>query len=126
MPERAMPGIDWTAVLLGAVAAVVVALAILVGSGAARTDVGPVAEIAGVAAGGYIAGWRARRAGVAHGALVGAATIIVLGLGILPQPGAATSVVADTALTVLSDVVVLAAGAAGGWLATRGTAPGTG
>ena len=118
-----MPGIDWAAVGIGAVAAVVVSLAILVASGAARTDIGPVAQIVGVVAGGYVAGRRAQAAGAAHGALVAAAAIIVLGLGVLPQPGGPTSVLADTAMTVLSDVVVMAAGTAGGWIATRGGAP---
>ncbi|MFN2520763.1 MAG: hypothetical protein ABR525_06945 [Candidatus Limnocylindria bacterium] len=120
MPERAMPGIDWPAVGLGTVAAAVIALALLVGSGVAHADIGPIAEIVGVVAGGYVAGLRARIAGAAHGALVAAALIVVLGLGVLPQPGVAGNVVADTALTVLSDLVVLAAGTGGGWLATRG------
>ncbi len=105
---------------MGAASAVIVAVALVIAAAAAEADLSAVAGILGVSVGGYIAGRRAGRAGALHGTLVAVAWILLLGLGVLPQPGAASSVVADTALTVLSDVIVLAAGSIGGWLATRG------
>ncbi len=114
-----MPEIDWIAVAIGAVAAVVIAVALVNVAAAAKADLSAIAGIVGVSAGGYVAGRRAGRAGALHGTLVAAAVVVLLGLGVLPQPGTASNVVADTALTVLSDVVVLAAGTIGGWVATR-------
>ena len=108
-PDRSVPAIAWPGVLAGA------ALATLVGlltGGLALTAFG-------VAAGGFLAGRVAGSSGLFQGTVT-AVLAIVIGsiLGSL-GPGAPVDVVVDTAATIGRDIILLAAGAAGGWLATR-------
>ena len=108
-PERAAPAIAWPGVLAGA------ALATLVGLLAG----GLVLAALGVAAGGFLAGRVAGASGLFQGAVTAILTIVIGSvLGSL-GPGAPVDLVIDTAATIGRDVILLAAGAAGGWLATR-------
>ena len=76
-------------------------------------------SILAVVAGGSLAGRIAGAAGLLQGAVV-AVLFILLG-GAIASLGSATAVdlVTDTAATVGRDALLLVAGAAGGWLATR-------
>jgi len=72
-----------------------------------------------VAAGGALAGRIAGAAGLFQGAVM--AVLFILLQGAIASLGSATAVdlVTDTAATVGRDALLLVAGAAGGWLATR-------
>ena len=93
--------------MLGALLAL--ALAEIAGTGAA--------SVVGVGAGGFVA---ARLAGH-HGLLQGAvtATAFVVAAALLDTVAAVPLLPGDTVLLVVLDTLHLAAGAAGGWLATR-------
>jgi hypothetical protein len=112
-PERAAPPVSWRAVLLGAVLAVVIALL-----GALAAAPLPAALVA-VAAGGALAGRIAGAAGLLQGAVVAVLFIVAQGLIGPIGPGGRADLVADTVATVGQDALLLALGAAGGWLATR-------
>jgi len=76
-------------------------------------------SVLGVAGGGFLAGRIAGAAGLFQGAVV--AVLFILLQGAIASVGTATAVdlVTDTAATVGRDALLLVAGAAGGWLATR-------
>lgn len=113
MRRRAAPSIDRRAALVGFLVAAAVTIALpLLGFSA----LGP---IAGSAAGGAVAGRVAGRDEAFHGATI--AALLIVALAIVASFGAASAgdVLADTAWTVLSDLLLLLVGAAGGWLARR-------
>ena len=73
-----------------------------------------------------MAGKRAIRAPLYHGALVGAGYVIGEALGIAPGPlGATDGAFADTIAIFVSDLALLAVGSAAGWLAGASFSPGT-
>jgi len=76
-------------------------------------------SVLAVAGGGALAGRIAGAAGLFQGAVV--AVLFILLQGAIASLGSATAVdlVTDTAATVGRDALLLAGGAAGGWLATR-------
>ncbi|GAC1487446.1 MAG: hypothetical protein NVS1B1_03250 [Candidatus Limnocylindrales bacterium] len=108
-PERPAPRVSWRGVLAGALVATVVGL--LTG--------GLLFSLLAVAAGGSLAGRIAGAAGLLQGAVV--AVLFILISGAIGSLGSAVAVdlVTDTAATVGRDALLLAAGAAGGWLAAR-------
>ncbi len=111
---RDLPPIVWRAVIVaGAVGVVVLVAALRLGSAGAEA-----ALLIAVAAGGATAGAVARANGAFHGALVGVLWIAAEAL-LEPFRPAAADVAADLARTVLSDVLLLAAGAAFGLLGAR-------
>ena len=90
-----MPQVAWSAVLPAAVVSLLMTIAGL--------------PIIGVAAGGIIAGRLARTAHGYQGAIV--AVLTILGLAVLPEAGPA-----DTLLVLATDTLLLATGAALGWV----------
>lgn len=107
--ERPSPSVSWRGVLAGALVATLVGL--LTG--------GLLFSVLAVAAGGSLAGRIAGVAGLLQGAVVAVLFILISGaIGSLGA-AAAVDVVTDTAATVGRDVLLLATGAAGGWLAAR-------
>lgn len=112
-PERAAPPVVWRAVLVGAALAIAVALL-----GALASAALPAAFVA-VAVGGALAGRIAGAAGLLQGAVVAVLFIVAQGLIGPIGPAARPELVADTVATVGQDALLLALGAAGGWLATR-------
>lgn len=108
-PERPAPGISWKGVLAGALLATLVGL----------LNGGLLFSALAVAGGGWLAGRIAGAAGLFQGAVV--AVIFVLLQGAIASLGTAASadLLTDTAATVGRDALLLVAGAAGGWLATR-------
>ena len=115
MTRREPPEIRWRAVLIGG--------AVALGAGAVLSYVlgaglNTVAGFASVAAGAATAGLLAPTAGGFHGGLVAALWIVAEALTD-PLLAAASNVVADTASTLLLDVLRLAVGVGAGWLASR-------
>jgi hypothetical protein len=108
-----MPALDAPAAAAGlALSVVVAALGFFLGFPA-------IGELIGGGAGGYLAGRIAGRDGLFHGGAVGAMDIIALALVTTAGSSSLPNVVVDTVATLLSDVLVLAVAALGGWIATR-------
>lgn len=106
----------WRAVIAGT------ALAVIVGV-AARYALAPipglVATIFGIGLGGFMAGKWADSAGLYHGAMVGAGWIALSAMGLVPAPGYAADVVADTVTIIWLDLATLVVASLGGWMARR-------
>lgn len=125
MNTCAAPSITWPAIIAGIAIAVIVNVV-------ARTFLAPVpggaATILGIGLGGYIAGKWAHSAGLYHGAIVGAGWVLLEAIGLVPAPGYASNVLADTVVVIALDAVTLAAASLGGWLARsdRVSSSGTG
>ncbi len=78
---------------------------------------GVAATFLGIGAGGYLAGKLAKTAGAYHGLLVGIGWIAVEILGLAPgSSGPDADALAETVTTIASDVLVLGAAFAGGYL----------
>jgi uncharacterized membrane protein AbrB (regulator of aidB expression) len=113
MRERSMPELDARAVAAGVALSVVVAVcALLLGFPA-------IGALIGVATGGYVAGRMSGRDGLFHGAIVGALGIILISIAVSAGNPQASNILADTVSIVVSDVLMLLFGSAGGWLSTR-------
>jgi len=108
-PERPAPPVSWPAVLAGTALTVVVTLL------AAPLPAAPVA----VPAGAFLAGRIAGAAGLLQGAIVAVLFIAVQAVLASLGPAGTADLVADTVATIGWDALLLALGAAGGWLATR-------
>ena len=108
-PERPAPPVSWRAVFAGA--ALAVAISVL----AVRL---PAAVVA-VPAGGFLAGRLAGAAGLLQGAIVAVLFIVAQAVLASVGPAGTADVVTDTVTTIGWDVLLLALGAAGGWVATR-------
>lgn len=65
-----------------------------------------------------MAGKWAKIAGSYHGALAAVGWIVVAALGLIPTPGYGSNVLADTVVIIVFDVIALAVGSLGGWLAS--------
>lgn len=113
MTQRTMPEVDPVATASGLL------LSILVAIGGIFLGIPAIAAIAGVAAGGYLAGRLARRDGLFHGAIVGVLAIIAASFAASAGNSNVTDVLVDTLTIVVSDVLLLGSGSFGGWLATR-------
>jgi hypothetical protein len=113
MTKRTMPEVDPAAAAAG------LALSVLVAVGGVLLGYPAISAIAGVAAGGYLAGRIAHRDGVLHGAVVGILAIILT--SVLSSAGNenVSNIFVDTATIVVSDVVLLLSASVGGWLSTR-------
>lgn len=107
MRERTPPSISWLHAALGAIVALL--FAEVAGAG--------VASIAGCAVGGFVAARLAGKFGLFQGAATATGFIIIAALldTISPTP----LLPGDTTVLIVLDVLHLAAGAAGGWLAIR-------
>jgi uncharacterized membrane protein AbrB (regulator of aidB expression) len=113
MNRNTVPEVDPVATASGIVLSVLVAiLGVLLGFPA-------IAALAGVAAGGYLAGRLAKRDGLFHGAMVGVLAIVLASFAASAGNDNVTNILVDTATIIVSDVLLLAFASAGGWLATR-------
>jgi len=113
MRERTMPEVDPRAAGSG------IALTILVALAGIFLGYGPIFSLVAVAAGGYLAGRMAGRDGLFHGAVVGVLAIIAASIAASAGNATVSNVLVDTLTIVVSDVLLLLFGSAGGWLATR-------
>ena len=113
MNKKTVPELDPTATASG------LALSIAVAMGTIWLGFPAIASLAGVFAGGYLAGRLARRDGLFHGAIVGALTIVVASIAASAGNAQVTNILADTLSIVVSDVLLLGLSSLGGWLATR-------
>jgi uncharacterized membrane protein AbrB (regulator of aidB expression) len=113
MNRNTVPEVDPVATASGIVLSVLVAiLGVLLGFPA-------IAALAGVGAGGYVAGRLAHRDGLFHGAMVGVLAIVLASFAASAGNDNVTNILVDTATIIVSDVLLLAFASAGGWLATR-------
>ena len=113
MRERSVPELDARAAAAG------LALSVLVATGAYFLGFAAIGAWAGALAGGYVGGRMAGRDGLFHGAVVGAADVVVLAIVSTAGSATASNVVVDTAATILSDALLLVLASIGGRLATR-------
>jgi hypothetical protein len=112
--QRAMPHLRWPAVLAGVAVAVAIALlstALLPPIPAA------LATVSGLFISGLLAGKMAKAAYFYHGALVGAGYVVCEALGLVPALSYSADAVADTVAVIVSDALLIAAAALGGWCA---------
>lgn len=109
-----MPRIRWPAVLAGVALAVATAL---LGTAVLPPIPAAVASVFGLLVSGLLAGKLANTAGAYHGALVGAGYVLCEALGIVRGIAYSADPLSDTALVILSDALLIAAAALGGWLA---------
>ena len=113
MTERTMPEVDPAAAAAGLALSVLVAVCgVLLGYPA-------ISGIVGVAAGGYLAGRIARRDGLFHGAVIGVLAILLTSIAASAGNENVSNIFVDTVAIVVSDLVLLLSGSAGGWLSTR-------
>jgi uncharacterized membrane protein AbrB (regulator of aidB expression) len=113
MTQRTVPEVDPVATASGLALSIVVAIAgVFLGFPA-------IPGLCGVAAGGYVAGRVARRDGLFHGAIVAALAIVLISAAASAGNANVSNILADTLSIVVSDVLLLLFGSAGGWLATR-------
>jgi hypothetical protein len=118
-----MPRLRWTAILAGVVLAVAVSLlaaAVLPPIPAA------VASFFGLFISGLLAGKMAIAAAAYHGAVVGAGYVICEAIGIAPSVSYSTDPVSDTVAIIVSDALLIAAAALGGWCARLWSSSGKG
>jgi hypothetical protein len=118
-----MPRLHWPAILAGLALAVAVALlcrALLPPIPAA------IASVFGLFISGLLAGKLAQVGRAYHGAVVGAGYVLTEALGILPAGSYLADPLADTALVIVSDVLLIAAAAVGAWSARLWSSSGTG
>ena len=108
---------QWRAVLLGLAVSVAIGYAANI---ALAPTPGSAATIVGIGIGGFLAGKRAKAAGLYHGALVGLGWIALETFALVPTVRYADDVVTDTVIVIAMDVATLAAGSLGGSLARRG------
>ena len=108
-----MPELDARAVAAG------VALSVVVAVGALFLGFPAIGALCGVAAGGYVAGRMSGRDGLFHGAIVGALAIVLTSIAVSAGNAPASNILADTLSIIVSDVLMLLFGSAGGWLSTR-------
>lgn len=80
---------------------------------------GSALTILGIGLGGFVAGKWAKIAGSYQGALAAVGWIVVAAIGLIPTPGYGSNVFADTVVIIVFDVIALAVGSFGGWLADR-------
>jgi len=88
---------------------------------------GLVASLIGIACGAFLAGKAAKRAPMYQGVVVGVAYVLALAVGVVPGligPGDGSP--ADTVSVAAGDLILLAIGAAAGWLARPSSSSGTG
>ena len=107
-----MPPLRWPAILAGVALAVVIALlaaAVLPPIPAA------VASFFGLFISGFLAGKLAKEGRVYHGALVGAGYVLCEALGIVPALSPTGDPFTDTVAVIVSDALLLASAALGGW-----------
>lgn len=113
MDRNTVPTLDTVATAAG------VALSIVVAIGGLLFGFPAIATLCGVAAGGYLAGRMARRDGLFHGLIVAALTIVAVDIVASAGQQTVNDILADTLTIVVSDVLLLLLGCAGGWLSTR-------
>jgi hypothetical protein len=123
MRPAAAPRIEWPAVALG----LAVALAIGWLGPRAAPIFGLAAPFLGVAGGAFLAGKRAFRAPVYQGTLVGVGYVLAEAIGLVRGPLLpAEGTLADTAVTIVSDLALLVLAAASAILARASSSSDTG
>ncbi len=121
-----VPRIDWRAVALGLLVALVLArVGLLLSPGAPTFAL--AASIFGIAGGAFVAGKWAVRAPVYQAVLVGVGFVIAEATGLVGSPAEpGQSAFADTVTILAGDLVLLATAAAAGLLARAWSSWGTG
>lgn len=125
-----MKQMEWQAVALGLILAVAVSVLAELYAGGSRPAPGPVrpgVQLVALLLGGYVAGWRAGRAGLLQGMGVAIGYILLSSVweawteaSLAQQMGPeALAGPVDTFDLVVRDVFVLATGCVGGWLGHR-------
>ncbi len=119
--ERPAPQLQPTAIIGGLLLAVVVGLGLItLGASAGAPALGLVAPIIGCACGGFLAGTRARTAGLYHGAFVGAGWIGLEAFGVVPTAaGQGLATLQETLAIIVIDVLLIIAAMCGGFAASR-------
>ncbi len=112
--QRAMPHLRWPAVLAGVVLAVAIGL---LGAVVLPPIPAAVATVSGLLISGLLAGKLAKAAHIYHGALVGAGYVVCEALGLVPALSSSGDALADTVAVIVSDALLIAAAALGGWCA---------
>jgi hypothetical protein len=118
-----MPRIRWPAVLAGVALAVVTTL---VSAAVLPPIPAAVASVFGLLVSGLLAGKVAITAGAYHGALVGAGYVLCEAMGIVRGIANSADPLSDTAVVILSDALLIAAAALGGWLSRLWSSSDTG
>ena len=80
---------------------------------------GLFATILGIGAGGFVAGKWADSVGLQHGAMVGVGYVALEAIGLAPSATYSSDVLADSAIVIGIDVVMLIVASFAGWLARR-------
>jgi hypothetical protein len=121
MRERgAFPPVLWTAVALGLVVALAIALVVAFLGGLIDPALASLAPFSGIAVGGFLAGNRAKSAPLYHGALVAAGYVLLEGIGIAPAPFAPReNALEDSIGVIVTDAALLALAALAAFLASR-------
>ena len=114
-----MPRLRWTAILAGVALAVVIGL---VSAAVLPPIPAAVASFFGLFVSGLLAGKLASAARVYHGAVVGAAYVVCVAVGIVPSGGFADPL-SDTVAVIASDGLRIAVAALGGWTGQAGALP---
>jgi hypothetical protein len=109
-----MPTLRWPAVLAGVALAVAVAL---LGGAVLPPILAALASVFGLAVSGLLAGKLAIAGRAYHGALVGAGYVVCEAIGILPSAVSFADPLSDTVALIVSDALLIAVAALGGWSA---------
>ena len=109
-----MPPLRWTAII----AAVVLAVVITLVSAAVLPPIpAAVASFFGLFVSGILAGKLASAAPLYHGAVAGAAYVVCVAVGIVPEGANVADPLSDTVAVIALDGLRLAVAALGGWAA---------
>jgi hypothetical protein len=118
-----MPHLRWPAILAGVALSVTVTLL----TAAALPPIpAAVASFFGLFLSGLLAGKLAKAGPTYHGAVVGAGYVVCEALGIVPAATYSADPVTDTVAVIVSDALLIAAAAVGGWCARLWSSSDTG
>ena len=109
--------LDWRAIIAGVAIAAIVAL---LAQQFLASFLLLAATILGIGCGAFVAGKWADSAGLQHGVMVGVGYVVCEAIGIAPSPNYTSDVLADTAIVIGLDVVMLLVASVAGWLARPG------
>jgi hypothetical protein len=118
-----MPPVRWTAILSGVAFAAVIAV---ISAALLPPIPAAAASFLGISLCGFLAGKLASAARAYQGALVGVGYVLCEVVGLVPGVGPSADALSDTVLVIVSDALVIAAAALGGWAAQLSSSSDTG